>query len=241
MSLVGNLTAGRASDILVPMRLFFAFVLCLACTHVAPSPVVVPPEPSPPTLEPTPIVPTYAEPTSPPAPGGLVFGRAHRRGVHTASFDPTGKLLITASADGVYAVIDVATGTIRASRRTFVRTADRWVQATSPYEVIVASTGGFFDGTGGVYRWDLHADAWSPLYRPDRHHFVLERFDAARDGSSHVRFRFDETSSELELAREGDEPVVLAATGTSRLGRRCDTAATRLQRGRSPAADPADP
>ena len=192
------------------MRLPFAFALCLACTHAAPSPVVVPPEPSPPEPEPAPVAPTYAEPTSPPAPGGLVFGRAHRRGVHAASFDPTGRVLVTASGDGAIAVIDVASGRLRASRRTFVRTAQRWVHATSPHEVLVASTGGFFDGTGGVYRWDLHADAWTPLYRPDAPRFVLDRFDAARDGSGHVRFRYDEASSELELVHEGEEPVVLA-------------------------------
>lgn len=192
------------------MRPTLAFALCLACTHVAPSPVVVPREPSPPPAEPAPVVPVYAEPTSPPAPGGLVFGRAHRRGVHAASFDPTGRVLITASGDGAIAVIDVATGRLRASRRAFVRTGERWLHATSPHEVLVASSGGFFDGTGGVYRWDLHADAWSPLYRPDGPRFVLERFDAARDESGHVRFRYDETSSALELAREGEEPVVLA-------------------------------
>jgi WD40 repeat protein len=198
------------------MRLPFAFALCLACTHAAPSPVVVPPPVAPP--EPTPVEPTYAEPTSPPAPGGLVFGRAHRRGVHAASFDPTGRVLITASGDGAIAVIDVATGRLRASRRAFVRTAERWVHATSPHEVLVASTGGFFDGTGGVYRWDLHADTWTPLYRPDAPRFVLERFDAARDGSGHVRFRYDEASSELELVREGEEPVVLAVNANGVLG-----------------------
>jgi WD40 repeat protein len=200
------------------MRLPFAFALCLACTHAAPSPVVVPPEPSPPEPEPAPVAPTYAEPTSPPAPGGLVFGRAHRRGVHAASFDPTGRVLITASGDGAIAVIDVATGRLRASRRAFVRTAQRWVRATSPHEVLVASTGGFFDGTGGVYRWDLHADTWTPLYRPDAPRFVLDRFDVARDGSGHVRFRYDEASSELELVREGEEPVVLAVNANGVMG-----------------------
>ncbi|MCU0671298.1 MAG: hypothetical protein MUE69_00750 [Myxococcota bacterium] len=201
------------------MRPSLAFVLCLACTHAGPSPVVVPPEPSPPTpVDPTPVEPTYAEPTSPPAPGGLVFGRAHRRGVHAASFDPTGRVLITASGDGAIAVIDVATGRLRASRRAFVRTAERWVHATSPHEVLVASTGGFFDGTGGVYRWDLHADTWTPLYRPDAPRFVLERFDAARDGSGHVRFRYDEASSELELVREGEEPAVLAVNANGVMG-----------------------
>jgi len=191
------------------MRPALAFVLSLACTHAAPSPVVVPPPVAPPP-EPTPVEPTYAEPTSPPAPGGLVFGRAHRRGVHAASFDPTGRVLITASGDGAIAVIDVATGRLRASRRAFVRRGQRWVHATSPHEVLVASTGGFFDGTGGVYRWDLRADTWTPLYRPDGPRFVLDRFDAARDGSGHVRFRYDEARSELELVREGEEPVVLA-------------------------------
>lgn len=206
------------SGTLMPMRPTLAFALCLACTHIAPSPVVVRPEPSPPPAEPSLVVPVYAEPTSPPAPGGLVFGRAHRRGVHAASFDPTGRVLITASGDGAIAVIDVATGRLRASRRAFVRTGERWVHATSPHEALVASSGGFFDGTGGVYRWDLHADTWSPLYRPDGPRFVLERFDAARDGSGHVRFRYDETSSELELAREGEDPSVLAVDANGVLG-----------------------
>ncbi|MCB9636355.1 MAG: hypothetical protein H6721_29950 [Sandaracinus sp.] len=185
-----------------------ALALLVACTHPAPPPVT----PTAPVVEqpaPPPPPPSWPAPTTAAAPGSLVFQRAHRRGVGTVSFTPDDRVLLSAGGDGVFAVVDVATGQLRASRRVFVRSGRRWVFATTPHEAIAASSGGFFDGTGGLFRWDLFADVWTPLYTSGAGRSATAHVDAARDGSAYVHRDHDEGGARLVLEREGHEPLAL--------------------------------
>lgn len=204
--------------------LFLGLVLA-ACgappvSSITHPPLTPPPEPTLVVREDVPPAPPAPDPSATVAVGGLVFQGAHRRGLTDLAFDRSGRLLATASADGSVAVIDVEAGVVRASRRAFVRTGSRRVRFEPGGEgLVIASSGSFFEGTGGVWRWDLRSDLFAPVLRPQTFYFDLDRFDLHPDGQ-HAVFAVpsdDGPAPHLRRADGTEVPLPLEPSRTRRL------------------------
>jgi len=147
------------------MRIALCLLLA-ACGSTTSQTTTVEPEPEPVDAGPPTFLvddqlatPAPPDPAAPQATGEPVFQYAHRRGISDLSFSADGRSLASASPEGSVAVIDVESGQVRASRRIWIRTADRRVAFVGHRVVVVSSRS--FTSLGGIRVWDLHSGTWT--------------------------------------------------------------------------------